>query len=277
MQETGGGDRAALPEAHKRRMPPAGGTGSGAADSLPAAVVQPVGSRVGGSAVRLAGDALIRGHRPGAWAGTRRGDGDAVSLPAEEAEAGRADLRAGGSTACSARAAAVQKHDRRRDNHRGDQSTKSADGRRDPEMHQIKKRNQLALGRKLRRSNTSRTGSASGRRGGFVEMARLSYPIPYCGRTAPKIVYRTRKMWASAAVTNSRLPFLARPRKRTFWSPNTRLITPIEGSTRERNAGLRPVLRLDRLVDMVNANRIAMNRHSLLPLSRKVLGCPDLT
>ena len=40
------------------------------------------------------------------------------------------------------------------------------------------------------------------------------FPVPsaYCGRTAPSNVYRTRKMLASAAVTKTRLPFLAKPR-----------------------------------------------------------------
>src|SRR4029453_15525136 len=50
----------------------AGGIGTDAADLLPAAVVQSVGSGRGRSVVRLAGDAAVCGDRSGARTGTRR-------------------------------------------------------------------------------------------------------------------------------------------------------------------------------------------------------------
>src|SRR5512144_84296 len=58
----GRGGRAVLPEVDECWWASAGGAGADAAHSLPAIVVRPVGSGGGGSAVRLAGDALVRGY-----------------------------------------------------------------------------------------------------------------------------------------------------------------------------------------------------------------------
>ncbi len=55
--------RAALSQAGERAA--AGGSGAHAADLLSAAVVQPVGPGGGRGAVRLGGDAAVRGHRFG--------------------------------------------------------------------------------------------------------------------------------------------------------------------------------------------------------------------
>jgi len=54
-------DRASLSESRQRAD--TGGVGADAASALSVAMVQPVGSGAGRGAIRLAGDAAIRGHR----------------------------------------------------------------------------------------------------------------------------------------------------------------------------------------------------------------------
>ena len=139
-------DRAALSESRQRAA--AGGSGADAADLFFAAVVQPVGPGSGRGAVRLGGDAAVRGHRSGAGAGAGRDHGVQVPPLAGRAQAGREMLETVNlhlqekgvriSTGTIVDATIIP----------APSSTKNREEKRDPEMHQTKKGEQWYFGMK---------------------------------------------------------------------------------------------------------------------------------
>src|SRR6185312_3938985 len=131
------GDRAALPEGSGRRRSPPGGAGADAAHPLPAAVVCAVRPGGGRSAVRLGGDATVRGYRPRPGRGAGREHGLAEPLFAavnEHLKQHGMKLSQGTIVDATIIAAAP--------------STKNKDEARDPEMHQTKKGQQWYFGMK---------------------------------------------------------------------------------------------------------------------------------